>query len=288
MKTGDFLNTLAGKIGKTNETALQEFVSSGNHIELPDEICNAVISELMSLEGAKNNSKVKAHFVAQALNGVDSEIQSAVGALGIDSSIFSDDKDTYAKMRKLTSAYKELLEKKPDKESDLVKEKRELHQKLIEFQKQASEEKDALMKEIQSEKDKANEQVLNYIRQSSLKGINWANKGVPEDIQIEFATTALNRAMEAKGVKVLNVNGKLELFDAKDPTLKYYENGKEVDYDSFKNKTLADYQLLAVAEPQPTVQRNGYASPVISQATNPADIKYQGEVNRALAGLKLN
>ena len=99
MKTRDFLNTLAGKIGKTNDNALKDFILADNHIDLPDDICNAIVNELMSLEGAKNNSKVKAHYVVQALNGVDSELALAISDLGLDSELFTEDKDTYSKVR---------------------------------------------------------------------------------------------------------------------------------------------------------------------------------------------
>ena len=93
MKTGDFLNTLAGKIGKTNDGGLKEFVDRTDvQIDIPDEVCNAIISELMSLEGAKNNSKVKAHFVAQALNGVDSELANAISDFGLDAAVFAEER----------------------------------------------------------------------------------------------------------------------------------------------------------------------------------------------------
>ena len=251
MKTGDFLNTLAGKIGKTNDSALKDFVSADNHIELPDDVCNAIVEQLMSLDGAKNNSTVKAHFVAQALNAVDSELATAVSDFGLDSELFGEEKNTHAKLRKLKAAFRELLDKKPEKSSELEKTNRELHQKWQEVQKQLADVQEKSKKEIADVQSKANAQVLNHIKTASLKGLNWANKDQPEEVQIELANLLMSRALANAGVKEVNNDGKLELVMDYDPTIKYSEKGVVVEYESFKNKVLADSKLLAVTDPKP-------------------------------------
>lgn len=255
MNTGDFLKNMAGKIGKTNDAALNEFVNRQDTqgIEIPDELCNIFMSELMSLEGAKNNSKVKAYFFSQALNGMDFELASAIDDFGLDTSIFADEKDTYAKMRTFKTKLKELMDKKPEKAGELEKMNAELQKKHNEVQRQLADalEKHKLEKaDIQAE---ANNQVLNHMRLSSLKGLNWANKDQPEDVQIELAKLLMSRALESAGVKEVNENGNIILKMTDDNTLRYFENGKEVDYDSFKNKVLADNKLLAVTESKPNV-----------------------------------
>ena len=89
MKLVDFLNTIAAKCGKQKE--FEGIVNNPvlSSVEIPDDVANGINSDLFTLESAKNNSSLKTHFSAGALNGVDAEILAAVEALGFGDSIKS-------------------------------------------------------------------------------------------------------------------------------------------------------------------------------------------------------
>ena len=284
MKTGDFLKTLADKIGKTDDTTLNDFISTGNHIDMPDELCNAIVSNLMSLEGAKNNTTVKKHFTTTALNSVDSEVLSVVKELGLDVTAFEQEKNTFERMRMLKTSFKELLDKKPDTSGELETKNKELQQKYVDAQKQIADIQELSKQEKAAIQAAADEMVLGQIRQTSFKGLKWAREDQPEDVQIEFAKMVMAKSLAAVKAKEVNRDGKIELVNADDPTLKYYENGKEVDYESFKSKVLADNALLAVTNNNPAnIQPHG--SSFIPASINPADVRFKSEINKALAGL---
>jgi hypothetical protein len=254
MKPGDFLNTMAEKIGKKNDPRLTDFLSRADiqNMEIPDEVCNEIIGGLMSLEGAKNNTRIKAHFVAQALNGVDAELTGAIDDLGLDGGIFGDEKDTYAKLRTLKTKFRELLENKPANKGELEKERVEWQKKYNEINQKLAAEIEAHKASKVSIEEKYNNQVLGFLMQSKLKGLPYADREKSIDIQSRFAQMLVDEALTAKGAKPVNDNGHLKLKRADDPMLDYFdETGKQVTYDDFCRKVLADNKMLAVSDPKP-------------------------------------
>jgi hypothetical protein len=283
MKIGDFLSTLSGKYG----SKMTDFSLQGD-FDLPDELSNEIIANLMSLEGAKHNGTLKAYFKQQALNAVDNELKAAIEELGLGSEVFSSDKDTYSRVRTLKSAFKELLDKKPEKASELEKTNRELHQKLQEWQKTSSEKEEATKKYVAEVETKANAQVLNHIKTASLKGLKWANDQ-PENVQIALANMLMAEELKKVGAVEVNKDGKIKLVMAYDPELEYSEKNVVVDYDTFKNRVLADNKLLAVVDTtkppaNPTFEVRG----IQHQDPNPALANFHSQFDAATSGLKFN
>lgn len=252
MKPGEFLNTMAEKIGKKNDPRLTDFLSRADiqNMDIPDEVCNEIIGGLMSLEGAKNNLKVKNHFTASALNGVDSEIAEAVSQFGLDNSLFETEKDTYVKLRILKSKLKEAVDKKPEKNSEAEKEIAELKKAYNEVNRKMAETLDAHKAEKSSIEEKYNNQVLTFLKGNHLKGLNYADKDRPIDVQDKFAQLLIDEALAKRGAKVINDNGVLKLKSASDNSLEFYdESHKSLTYEDFVKKTLADSKILAVSDP---------------------------------------
>jgi hypothetical protein len=275
MKAGDFLNKMASKIEKQNDPGIIDLLSRADmqQIDIPDELANAMVSELMSLSGAKNNSSIKSHFIAEALNGVDTELVNTVNELGIDAEIFKDKKNTYDKIRILREKIKELQEQKGDAKG---KEKAEL-------QKQINDLNDKLGKTIESHKaeigkltQQYDDKMMEHLMFSSLQDKDYANRDMPKDVQVKLAKLLLTETLAKRGAKPVNDNGVLKLKRADDTGLEFFdENHKPVAYEDFVAKTLTDNKLLAVSDP--TKGNNPLRTPFTVEP-----IKGDGEVNQKI------
>ena len=289
MKQGDFLKEMATKVGKQNDTVYSELFSSDT--ELPDEFCNDLLTGLLSLESAKSNPKVKAHFTAQALNGIDVETKSIIDELGLQ--IEFDEKDnSYSKIRKVKAAFQDLLNKKPEKTTELETLKNELHKKNGELLKQLDELKVLSEKEKREIKEAANAQVLNFIKGSELKGRKWANNTLADEVNSELAGILVTRELAKVGAKETNINGRVELRLLNDETLPYQdEKGNQVSYGDFVTKVLADNKLVVVTDPQIPQQpnnviRQNFMPTQVPANANPKDIAMANAVNATLQSLK--
>lgn len=270
MKPGDFLNTMAEKIGKKNDPRLTDFLSRADiqNMDIPDEVCSEIIGGLMSLDGAKNNLKVKNHFTASALNGVDAEIAEAIAQFGLDSTQFETEKDTYAKLRTLKGKLKELIDKKPEKNSEAEKEIAELKKKYNEVNQKMAETLEAHKTEKGAIEEKYNNQVLTFLKGNHLKGLQYADRERPVDVQDKFAQLLIDEALSKKSAKVVNDGGVLKLKSATDVSLDYFdESHKPVTYEDFVKKTLADSKMLAVSDPK---QNTGNTTVLPTAQTIPA------------------
>jgi hypothetical protein len=248
MKIGDFLNKMASKVGKQNDKAIIDLLNRTeiSQIEIADDVANAMVSELMSFDGAKNNSTIKSHFLAEALNGVDAELATTVNELGLDADIFKDNKNTYEKVRKLRETIKDLQEQKSDAKG---KEKAELQKTINELNEKLAQMIEGHKKELEETKSQYEGQMLNHLMFSSLKGKNYANKDMPADTSAKIAQVLITDELAKLGVKTVNDSGILRLKRTKDDTEYFDDNHKQVTYDDFVTKVLADNKLLAVSDP---------------------------------------
>ena len=119
MNIGEFLNTQATISGiAPDNDALKSLLANPelSKVNLPDEITAKIQSTLMTVEQAKTNAEVKKHFNALALNPVDTtimEILNSVSELPDDvKAKFTNEKNSYTKIKMLADTIKELEGKK--------------------------------------------------------------------------------------------------------------------------------------------------------------------------------
>jgi hypothetical protein len=250
MTFGNLFNTLASKIGKQNDPELVDVLSRAelSQVNVPDGISNALISELLSLDGAKNNAAVKSHFRAEALNAVDTELSALVKDFGFDDEVFKTEKDTYAKIRALNPKIKELLEKKGDDGGSALK--AELQKQVVDLNAKIAKLIDDHKLETGKMREEHDQRLLDWQVQQMLRSFSYANKDVPAEVNLELARTLLNRSLADNGIKIVNKDGSLKLIQTKDETLEYYDKDhKPVAAVDFVSKMLADSKLLAVTDP---------------------------------------
>jgi hypothetical protein len=110
MKIPDFINGLASKVGKQNEQAVIDILSRADlaNIDLSDDVANAIVNQLLTVEAAKNNPVIKNHFNALALGSVDKEILDTIKKLELGDEFeaeISGLKNTYEKQRKFNFTF---------------------------------------------------------------------------------------------------------------------------------------------------------------------------------------
>ncbi len=85
-------------------------------VNVPNELFNSIDNRLLSIDDAKNNHPlVKAHYFAQAYNGLDSELDRVKDELGIDDATWQDlqgERSSTKRAVALAKKVKELTEKK--------------------------------------------------------------------------------------------------------------------------------------------------------------------------------
>ena len=293
----EFLEKLADKVGNNNDQGLIDFIAQTDiaNTDLSDSFCNPVISGLMSLEGAKNNPKVKSHHKAQALNAVDIEIKNAIKELGIDETLLEG--DTYKDIRALVVAAKELLEKKPEPTDEYKKRYEEGKKTEVELRRQLATVTEQKNTEVAAAKEESNTHVLNFLKSSHLRGLDFANKELSAEILTKVSQAVIDEAMTKKGAKVVNDNGALKLVQANDHTMVFYDdNHKSVTYEDFVKKVLADNKMLSVTDPtkvnppafppQPFAPGGTPAYP--AEAKSLGAMKFHSDIQSSLSDLNQN
>jgi hypothetical protein len=293
MKIGDFLNTLAGRTGKTEEikTVLNNPVLAS--VEIDDALANEINSALLTVDGAKNNQGLKTHFSTLALNGVDAEILNAIDALGFDDATKTEllgEKNTYSKHRKLTAKMKETVEAlkaATQKDDSKTVEKYVAQINKLQAELAGVKESHVPKSDVDTLKKQHESELMNFIVKNTLSSKKYANEAVPADVNIELANIIINKALSEKGaVPVKNGNG-LKLMQSADPALEYYDGQNKVSFNDFVDKALAEAKILAVSDPK---QPQRPATPVFpnhaaNQNQNPV-YDNSAAMNAALGNLK--
>jgi hypothetical protein len=288
MKIGDFLNTLAGRTGKTEEmkTVLNNAVLAS--LEMDDALANDINSALLTIEGAKNNQALKTHFNTLALNGVDAEIQNAIEALGFDDAVKTEllgEKNTYSKHRKLTAKIKESMEAlKAATQNDDSKAIERYTSQINKLQSELSSVKESHVpkSELETLKKQHDSELTNFILKNALSSKKYANETVSPDVNVELANVIIGKALAEKGAVLVKNGTGLKLMQASDPALEYYDGqNKAVAFNDFVDKTLADAKLLSVSNPKQTPKL-----PVVQDGQNGRVYDNSAAMNAAIANLK--
>jgi hypothetical protein len=257
MKVGDFLNTLAGRTGKTEDIKAVLNNPALASIEIDDALANEINSALLTVDGAKNNQGLKTHFSTLALNGVDAEILNTIEALGFDDAVKTEllgEKNTYQKHRKLTSKMKETVEAlkaAAQKDDSKTIEKYVAQINKLQGELASVKESHVPKSEIDTLKKQHEGELTNFIVKNALSSKKYANEAVPADVNIELANIILNKALAEKGAVLVKDGIDLRLRQANDPALEYYDGqNKSVTFGDFVDKALADAKVLAVSNPK--------------------------------------
>lgn len=220
--------------------------------QIPDDLVNAVNSNLMTLDTAKNNIELKKYFHAQALNGIDAELKNVLSELELDDDskqAIESETSSYKRVSKSLKLVKELEAKKL--QANTKGEKTELQKEIDRLNNEIKTTK-VQMQEKESEFNTKLESTLTeYQLNSILSSKNYAFGDMPKDVLTLTAKNLLQSALTSKGVKIVRENDNLKLVRAEAPDLDYRENNTPVNIGDFVDRVLADNKLLKVSEAEP-------------------------------------
>ena len=299
MKGSDFFKDMVKKINKENDPAFSELLNLD--VELPDDACNVLVGNLMSLEHAK--SKLKGSLRAETLNGVDAKLAQIISdKLGLTIE-FEQGTDTFQKFDRFAETIKEALEKKPEKSSEAEKLAKQYLEELQKERKERNTDREEAAKLLAQTKADNDARYMNDAKKNALRGKEWANKNVSEDTWIKVANESIEEALRKVGAKEVFEDGKLKLVLANDPTSPYFdEKGVTISHDDFVTRVITENKLIAVTEaPKPdnnsytpvmnhplfNNQQPTFADPYAARMSKQRQIMNE-EVNKTLAAFSQN
>lgn len=270
MKLGDFLNKLFIDSGIAyDDASVKQVLSSQSVIELdvPDELSNKVLNNLLTEESAQANPRIKSLLTAQALNPIDSKIETLAEKHGLQDK-WAEYKEanvkkaglgkynTYDAIEKFNEFIAEEVARKNSgvttgDKNKLIKDIEDLNAKIVAKTSEYENKISQLMNERQQ--DRVNWTMDNlytsfrYAMEESLK--------MPKDACIETAKIIANKKLAESGLKVVaDDRGNIVLRTHEDTP--YFEQNKQVSVNDYLSKVLADNNLLQTSAPVVQTQQN--------------------------------
>ena len=259
MKLGDFLNTMAAKLGEQQNPHLVSLLANNQltQTDIHDDLANLLNTGLMSLDGAKNNSDVQNHFKPIILKGIDERLDAIAKQFGFESELAAE-KSTYKRAEIIASKMQSLIDAEKNKNGQPSEKENQLNQQIQQLQSQLQTAIAAKDSEIAQLKQAHESQLLSMLIDAELGDKPYANDSIPRNVNVMTARNLVDAMLKEKGVIAINDNGTLRLKQAANPTLDYMDEGfKPVSFSSFADKVLADSKMLRVStagKQQPTQQ----------------------------------
>lgn len=261
MKFGDFLNTMAGKLGLQQDPEFISLLSASElaNREIPDSLATRFDTGLMSLEGAKNNAALLAHFKPTVLNAVDDQFKILAEKYGIVDAMGSE-KNTYKKAAILEAELARRIQEAEAKAASAGGSKSEevknLQTQLANLQSQMATLTTTKDKEIADLKAAHTRQELDMLVGFELNGKQYANKDMGS-MNAKMARLLLDEALKADKAVLVNDGGVIKMKQAENTQMDFVDAGfKPVSFTDYTNKLLADKKMLAVSPtggPKPSV-----------------------------------
>jgi len=247
----DLINSLAQKAGiQPDNQGLKDLLTNAelSKVTVAPELATAIESNLLTMDSAKNNSVLKAHYFAQSLNGVDSEVGRIMDESGLDDTTKAEilaEKSTPKRVVLLTQKIKALEEAKSGAtgKGDKV----ELQNAINALNAEKStliKDHAAVIERIQGEHQG---QMTSMMVKNTLSTYNYALGDLPPEIKLDTAFSVIQKALQSEGAKVISENGTLRLV-TNDGTDYYDKQQNKRDFSQFVEATLAQNKLLKTAE----------------------------------------
>lgn len=252
-KLGDLFKSLATKAGiNVNELATKDpaFASLlAVAAEVPDEIAGQMETTLLTMAAAKNNGELKKHYFAQALDGVDSVIEKVAKKRGIPDEVWTALTGEKNSMKRLEMLDDKIAELQAAKIATTDKtDKTEFQRQIDTLQKELKEAKEAHTAEISRRETEFSTKETGLMINAILAGKNFANKDVPQNVNILVARSLLDQKLAAEGAKVVNDNGVIKILK-QDGSDYFDRTHNKVDVGTFLDGVLSTNKMLAITDP---------------------------------------
>lgn len=242
--------------------------NKGIAFEVPDKLIES-LPTLLTVEEAKHNPALKAHYVGNALDPFNKKVETWLTEHGVsadEAKAISEDKNTYTKVE---NAIKKIAELKASSskgdDAELKKKVNELNQMLS----QAAQERENAVNAVRGEY----EQRFTDQEIDAMLGTKPLPNQFSPEIERKMAREMLNQKLAEKNAAIKRIDGKLKLVAKDDEKMFIFDNGKELDLDTLTNMALADNKFIKVnggnGNPPPPPTRGG-ESPKLNTAANSA------------------
>ncbi len=255
MQFGTLIKSLAAKAGiKGEDETLKKILAFGeaSQFEVPEEFAQALERNLLTSESALVNDQIRKKIFAEALNGVDAELDTYVDDFGFDdadkAAYKGIEKDTNKKIRTIKATIKKLMDKKGEgtkkEDAALQKEIDRLNAEAVNLKTSYEEKLSALQSSHLEDKKQ-------WTLRSALSGKKLPQNGLDASINILTAETLIKQQMAKEGIFVsFDEAGNPVLKTKRDGSdLDYFVDNKKVDYNEFLDGVLAQNKFLQVNDP---------------------------------------
>lgn len=254
MKLAALIEKLAKKAGV--DTTGEDFKKiTLPDLEVPDEVANSIDQRLMNEAAAASNSTVRNKIKAEALNGFDALVESIIEEeqlQGVDS--IKTAGSTYEKVKKLYGLQKETFNQKlkdavkPGGKGDVDKEAYE--KQLAELNGQLKTIKQSLVDKEKEFNNTRESDLTSFDIQRILMGKEYSlPKEMDSDLKLQTAKAAIEKQLQAKGLKIVRNENKQLAIVKNDGTPAYNESNEAIELNNFFDGALAQNKLLKVNDP---------------------------------------
>ena len=254
---GEYINRLAQSAGiAKDDKALVDFLSNSevSKISIADEVAGKIEKSLLTFESAKNHPELKKHYTAQALNGVDSAIDTLADELGLDDTTKAEIKaetSSYKKVPIVAKKARDIAVKKIQEELDALKKSKgdpeNFHKTINDLNAELANIKKTTISK--SDYDTAISNHTNQMTELLLNDVfSSYNYALPasREANILTAKTLFRQALAEKGLRVVNDQNTLKLQTA--DGMDYFEANQKMDLKTLADKTVAAHKILKVSE----------------------------------------
>lgn len=260
MQLEDLIKKLAEKSG----ISLNEIIGA----EIEEEIATKMLTNLFSINEAKNDKSVKGHFFAQFSDGLDSQLNS-FKEFGISEEKLSELKatepSTFKRLNILVNEAKKLSENFANADGSKAKKIQEEYESKL---NQILSEKESLSKTNLDLLNQFNNERTDWILEQKLSNHKISN-AIPLEYRNEIAKKTINDYLINKDAKVVLENKQLRLKRISDETLDVLD----FDLETAISKSLAEKNLLEVATQQAQTTAPTYSNTQNTNSTLSANIE---------------
>ena len=290
VKIGALLNSLLVKAGiAADHPELISLLSKSElaNAEIHGDLANALEKNLLTPDSALAHPKVRPTLFAQALNGVDSEIDSLIEELGFDDEVKTSIKgiqgNTNERVRQLKAEAKKLIEKasKQSQKGDVEaanKTIKDLNDKITEIN-------NGKKTEIENLAANHRSQIKDLRLETLLSGKKYPNKDLPQEVNVMTAKQLIDMDLARKGyVLDLDETGKAFKLKTKEGTDVFVDN-KQVSPSDYFDAVLAENKFVAVNTPTPPPGPGQFNVPP-GTPPNPSNNAVVAQIEADLAQIK--
>lgn len=216
--------------------------------EIPNEIHNVILTNLMTAEQAKTNPQVKKHYMGELLSPINNEIDNNLTAFELEElrNELAGEVSTYKKLPKLIEGIKAKLEKRSMSSDD----KKALQESIDKLNAQIVDERKAAKKQMDDRIMAYKQKLLDHAMKSSINGAKFTTN-LDDKTNAIAAMTLINEELATKGIRAVynEETNAIDLFHATNPELPYTEMNEKVAFNKVVERAIAP--LLKVSSPPP-------------------------------------